>query len=80
MLCNQIVPIVNGLEKEYGDRLGFAVVPHNDGDAPARIERYGLDIHGMVITDQDDRVIWSESGHKQTRQGVRQAIDKALGG
>jgi hypothetical protein len=74
------VPIVNGLAKQYEGKLAFSVVQHNEGDAPARIEKYGLRIHGMVITDEHDVVVWSESGHDQTEAGVKAAIDKALGG
>lgn len=45
----------------------------------ARITKYGLEIHGMVITDdKDDSVVWSESGHLQKNAVVKAAIDKAL--
>ena len=80
MLCAKIVPIVNGLEKEFAGKLAFDVVGVDEGDSQQRIDRYGLDIHGMVITDDQDQVVWAESGHKQTAAGVRAAIEQALGG
>lgn len=80
MLCDAVVPIVNGLAKEYQGKLDFKVVVFDEGDAQARIKKYGLDKHGMVITDQDDKLVWSESGHNQKAPGVRKAIDAALGG
>ena len=80
MLCSKVDPIVNGLNTEYAGRIECKVVKDNEGDSPARIQRYGLNVHGMVITDQDDKLLWSESGHKQTRDGIKAAIDKVLGG
>lgn len=70
---------MNGLATDYQGKIDCKVVKHNEGDSQARIQRYGLDQHGMVITDQDDKVLWSESGHKQTRDGVAAAIQKVLG-
>jgi len=34
----------------------------------------------MVITDKYDKVVWKESGHLQTKSGVKAAIEKALKG
>ena len=78
MFCAKIVPIVNELEKEYAGKLEFAVVNHDEGDAQARIKKYELDRHGMVLTDQDDKIVWKESGHLQTREGIKKALDAAL--
>lgn len=79
MFCAKVEPIVNGLTTEYAGRVACKIVKHDQGDSPARIARYGLNLHGMVITDQDDKVLWSESGHKQTREGVVAALTKVLG-
>jgi len=80
MLCSKIEPMVHGLAEDYAGKMTFVVRDYKEGDSPARITRYGLDVHGMVITDGADEVQWSESGHKQTRDGVKAAIDKLLGG
>ena len=79
-MCKRIEPIVHGLATEFAGKVECKVVPHNEGDSQQRIQRYGLDIHGMALTDQDDVVVWKESGHHQTRAGVVQALQKALGG
>jgi hypothetical protein len=79
MLCQKVEPIVNGLTQDYQGKIDCKVVKYNEGDSQERIKRYGLDVHGMVITDQTDKVLWSESGHKQTRDGVVAAITKVLG-
>jgi hypothetical protein len=71
---------VHGLAQDYAGRLDCRVVKHNEGDSPERIKRYGLDRHGMVITDANDKVLWLESSHNQTKAGVVAAIDKVLGG
>jgi hypothetical protein len=71
---------VHALAQDYAGKVDCKVVPHNEGDSQARIKRYGLDKHGMVITDQNDKVLWSESGHKQQRDQVTTAITKLLGG
>ena len=44
-----------------------------------RIARYGLEIHGMVITDAAGEKKWMESGHTQKRDGIIAAIDGLLG-
>lgn len=80
MLCSKIEPMVHGLAADYAGKMTFVVRNHQEGDSPARITRYGLDVHGMVITDAADKVLWSESGHKQTRADVQAAIDRLLGG
>ncbi len=67
------------LAKDYGNRMKFEVVKYNEGDSQQRIADYGLNIHGMVIVDQDKKKVWSESGHKQTREVVEPAIRKLLG-
>jgi hypothetical protein len=79
-MCAQIEPIVHGLAKDFAGRVDCKVVQHNEGDSQQRIARYGLNIHGMVICDRSDQVLWSESGHKQTRAGVEAALQKLLGG
>lgn len=58
----------------------FSVEDGKTDAGKGRIEKYGLDIHGMVITDKDDKVVWKESGHNQTTGGIKTAIDKALSG
>ncbi len=70
---------MNGLEQVYGDRMVFQVKDYQQGDSPGLIERYGLGRHGMVITDAEGNKLWSEPGHKQTREGVEQAIKRVLG-
>lgn len=72
------MPIVNGLAKEYEGKLQFAVEDGTTDANKARIEKYGLEVHGMVITDPDDKVIWSESSHNQKRDVVKAAIEQAL--
>ena len=79
-MCGKVEPIVNGLAKDYEGKIECKVVKYDEGDSPDRIKRYGLTQHGMVITDQNDKVVWSESGHKQTRNGVIVAINQAIGG
>lgn len=74
------MPIVNGLAEEYDGKLEFEVVKTTDPGSAERIANYGFDIHGMVVVDQDDNVVWKEEGHKQKKAGVKAAIDAALGG
>ncbi len=74
----KVQPIVHGLEEVYGDRMSFAIRAHHEGDAQELIKKYGLDIHGMVITDRAGAVRWKESSHNQTRAGVEAAIQKLL--
>jgi hypothetical protein len=71
---------VHELAQTYAGKIDCVVKNHDDADSPQRIERYGLKIHGMVITDASDRVLWSESSHQQTKAGVEAAIKKVLGG
>ena len=70
---------MNGFASDYEGKMKFVVADGKTDANLARIKKYGLDIHGMVITDQDDTLVWSESGHKQTKAGVKAAIEKSLG-
>ena len=70
---------MNGFAKDYEGKMKFAVEDGESDESVARIAKYGLVKHGMVITDKDDKIVWSESGHDQTAAGVKAAIDKALG-
>ena len=78
MLCGKVVPVVDGLKAELGKQMDFVVTPNTEGDAPERIVRYGLDVHGMVVIDQDDKVLWKESGHKQQAAVVKAELVKLL--
>ena len=71
---------MHGLAQEYQGRMTFEVVRYDEGDSPQRIKDYGIDKHGMVIVDKDQKEpVWVESGHKQTREGVEAQIKKLLG-
>lgn len=80
MLCENVEPMVHEFEKAYAGKMKFEIRHYAEGDSPERIARYGLDRHGMVITDQRDEKLWAESGHTQKRATVRAAIDRLLGG
>ncbi|MFK7741069.1 MAG: hypothetical protein AB8H80_12175 [Planctomycetota bacterium] len=71
---------MNGLAEDYAGKLEFEVLPTTAEGSAERMKKYGFDVHGMVLTDQDDNVVWKEDGHKQKREGVQSAIDEALGG
>ena len=58
----------------------FSIADGKNDEGLGRIKKYGLDVHGMVITDKNDKVLWKESGHLQTKSGIKTAIDKVLSG
>ena len=70
---------MHGLEKTYGEKLTFLIKNHDQGDSPQLIQQYELDRHGMVITDGKGNLLWSESGHMQTKVGIEKAIAEVLG-
>jgi len=74
------VPIVNGLAAQYGDRMDFEVVKTTDPGAAEEIERYGFDVHGMLITGADGDVRWKEEGHLMKRPAVQAQIEALLEG
>ena len=80
MYCAKVEPIVNELAKTYAGKMKLGVKNYQEGDSPAEIKKFELDTHGMVITDAEGKKLWSESGHKQTREGVEAAIKKVLAG
>jgi len=79
-MCAKVEPIVHELAQQYAGKIDCVVKKHDEGDSQHRIARYGLTQHGMVITDAQDKVLWSEEGHKMTKEGVVAAITKVLGG
>ena len=72
-------PIVDGLEKVYGNKVTFQVKNYEEGDSPQLIQKYELGKHGMVITDGEGNKLWSEPSHKQTKEGVEKAIKRVVG-
>ena len=79
-LAAAVESTLDKLAQQYAGKIECVVRKHDEGDSQQRIVRYGLSQHGMVITDAEDKVLWSESGHKQTKEGVVAAITKVLGG
>lgn len=71
---------MHGFAKDYEGKMLFAVEDGKTEANKARIGKYGFSVHGMVITDMQDKIIWKEEGHLQTKAGVKTAIDKALSG
>ena len=78
MLCEIITSVVHGLEEKFEGQLTFEVVDHSTPENQARIKEYGLGRHGMVITDQDGNLLWSESGHDQVEAEVAATIERLL--
>jgi len=72
------VPIVNGLAEEYEGKMDFEVVSTKAPGAAEQMKHYGFDIHGMLITDSKDKVLWKEEGHTQKRPAIKAQIDKLL--
>ena len=70
---------MHALEKQFGSKMDFEIVMFNKGDAPERIKKYQLQIHGMVIVGADDEVLWKESGHQQSQKEVTAKIESLLG-
>jgi hypothetical protein len=71
---------VNGFATQYEGKMKFSIADGKNDEGLGRIKKYGLDVHGMVITDKNDKVLWKESGHLQTKGGIKTAIDKVLSG
>ena len=71
---------MNGFAQDYEGKMKFAVEDANSDANKGRITKYGFDVHGMVITDQNDKIVWKEEGHLQTQDGIKAAIEKALSG
>jgi hypothetical protein len=73
-----VLPIVNGLEKEYGDRIEFVRVNILLSGSRPLMERYAFSSSPeFYLVDADDRVIrsWDDT---LTAESVRAAFDKAL--
>ncbi|MCK5941909.1 MAG: hypothetical protein KAI24_08085 [Planctomycetes bacterium] len=71
---------MNGLAEQYEDKMDFEVVSTKDPGAAERIEQIGFEIHGMVITDEADRILWKEEGHMMKEPAVKAQIEKLLNG
>ena len=70
--------MVHELEEAYGDKMKFTITEYTKGDAPDQIKKYDLGKHGMVIVDDQGEMVWSEPGHKQTKEGVEKAVKDLL--
>ena len=74
------MPIVNGLAEQYGDKMDFEVISTKAPGAADQIQQFGFDVHGMVITGAEDRILWKEEGHTQKEPAVKAQIEKLLKG
>ncbi|MCZ6690459.1 MAG: hypothetical protein O7H41_12730 [Planctomycetota bacterium] len=79
MFCAKVRPMVDGLEKTYGDRMDFSQKEYTSEEGAAEIASYDLDTHGMIIIGPDGSTHWKESGHKQELEVVEAQIKQVLG-
>ena len=79
MTCRELVPIVHGLEREYGDRIFFDRVNIHDRQTLPLQARLGFSTTPeFYLLNEEDRVLgaWDES---VTVEQLRQAFDRLLG-
>ena len=73
-----MMPIVDGLEADYGERITFRRL-NAAADGQALFQRYNLRGHpAYVILDAQGNVIWRRVGsvpREVLEQGIRQALD-----
>ena len=79
MLCEKVEPAVRELEKQFGDKMDFAIEDYSKGDNPKLIKQYGFKQHGMVITDKAGKKVWGEGSHNQKKDAVAKVIQDLLG-
>ena len=71
--------MVDGLEKEFGDRMDFSQKDHSTPESEAEMKRFDIGkMHGMIILDSDGKKLWKEDGHEQKREVVEAEIEKVL--
>jgi hypothetical protein len=75
----QLLPVVDGLEREYGARVTFRRHSERTPEGAALMRRYGLPAHGFVATDAQGKVVWKLVGHGTNRQQLEAAVKLAMG-
>lgn len=73
-----MLPIVNGLEDEYGDEVAFQSVDANSATGQAAFLAYRLRSHpAYVLIDPDGEMLWFGVGQQQSST-LSQAIEEVL--
>lgn len=72
-------PIVNGLEREYGDKLAFEQWRVDDEPGNSLFKKYALRGHpSYVLAGQNGEVLWTLQG-QTTGDVLAGQIDRVLG-
>jgi thiol-disulfide isomerase/thioredoxin len=77
MTCREVLPIVNGLKKEYGDRISFVRVNIHKPESRPLMEKYGFTSTPELYLVEDGKVIGAWDDLVTTAE-LRQAFNKAL--
>jgi hypothetical protein len=73
-----MVPVVDGLEEKYGDKVEFRRIDANSPTGKAAYQAYSLRGHpGFVLLSPDGMVLWSGLG-EQTAEALEEPIRNAL--
>lgn len=75
----QLLPVVDGLEREYGERVTFRRHSERSPEGTALMRCHGLPAHGFVAVDAQGKVVWKLVGHGTNRQQLEAAVKLALG-
>ena len=76
----QLLPVVDGLEREYGDRMTFRRHSERSPEGSALMRRHALPAHGFVALDAQGKTVWKLVGHGTNRQQLDAVVKQALGG
>ncbi len=76
-----MLPIVNGLEAEYGDQIQFQRLNVAREEGKTLFQRYNLRGHPVyVIVNPQGEVLWrfvGETSRQILEAGIRQALEKS---
>lgn len=76
-LCEEVRPMLADLHAEYGNRIHFRELDYHLFSSQEDLRNYAFGHHGLVITDPEGAVLWSDAEH-QKREIIEAAIRKVL--
>lgn len=71
---------MNGLEKEYADKLEVDVFDATTAESKTKIAEYGFENHGLVMFGSDGAIQKKMDGHEWTEAQIRDALSEVMGG
>jgi len=78
MICQNLMPAVSGLEKEFPGKVKAANVDAFSDEGKKAVSELGFANHGLVIRDAEGKVLFKQADHSVNIDDVRDKLSAIL--